>query len=327
MISKIESVNRKILLAPMAGITDKPYRDICREMGADGCVSEMITSNTNLYNSRKSKFRRDFSDEMSPRIVQIAGADPMMMAEAVRINVGEGADIIDVNMGCPAKKVCNVMAGSSLLRNEKLVGKILDQVVSASAVPITLKIRTGWDKDHKNAVKIAKIAEQAGVQRITIHGRTRACRFTGNAEHDTTAQVKTEVSIEVYANGDIGSAEEAVRVLKYTGANGVMIGRAAIGNPWIFSEVRKFFESGEKYGRPSYQDMIDIITMHLRAIYLHYGEYTGVRIARKHIIKYCKLLPGFDLYRKKISNEEQCELQLQQVKDCLYMAENLSIAA
>jgi tRNA-dihydrouridine synthase B len=327
MISKIESVNRKILLAPMAGITDKPYRDICREMGADGCVSEMITSNTNLYNSRKSKFRRDFSDEMSPRIVQIAGADPMMMAEAVRINVGEGADIIDVNMGCPAKKVCNVMAGSSLLRNEKLVGKILDQVVSASAVPITLKIRTGWDKDHKNAVKIAKIAEQAGVQRITIHGRTRACRFTGNAEHDTTAQVKTEVSIEVYANGDIGSAEEAVRVLKYTGANGVMIGRAAIGNPWIFSEVRKFFESGEKYGRPSYQDMIDIITMHLRAIYLHYGEYTGVRIARKHIIKYCKLLPSFDLYRKKISNEEQCELQLQQVKDCLYMAENLSIAA
>jgi tRNA-dihydrouridine synthase B len=328
MIRKPDSLkNKLILLAPMAGVTDKPFRQICRDMGADAGVSEMISSNINLYNSNKSKFRRDFLNEMSPRIVQIAGADPVMMAEAAKYNVEDGADIIDINMGCPAKKVCNVMAGSYLLKDEMLVGKILEKVVNASSVPVTLKIRTGWDNDHKNAVNIAKIAELSGVQRLTVHGRTRACRFTGRAEHETTAEIKSRVSIEVIANGDIDSASEAERVLASTQADGVMIGRAAIGNPWLFTEVRHYLQTGTLTGRPNYREMMDTIVKHLRGVYHHYGEFTGVRIARKHIIKYCRSVPGFDNYRMSINKEERCESQLQQVKECFYLAESLSLAA
>ena len=326
MIIKPDSVNKKILLAPMAGITDKPYRQICREMGAHACVSEMVTSNTNLYCSMKSKFRRDLTNEDSPRIVQIAGTDPSMMAEAAILNVANGADVIDINMGCPAKKVCNAMAGSALLKDELLVSRILEKVVGASDVPVTLKIRTGWSKTHKNALKIAEIAENSGIQVLTVHGRTRECYFTGKAEHDTAACIKSRVSIKVIANGDINSAEEAFHVLQQTGADGIMIGRAAVGNPWIFSEIRTYLSKGIKIKRPSSSEVIQTVVKHLQNIYQHYGEYIGVRIARKHIYKYCKSIVGFEMLRIKINKEERCERQLEYVKDFLTSAGNLGIA-
>ena len=327
MITEPYSTKKKILLAPMAGVTDKPFRQICRDMGADACVSEMISSDPSLYETKKSRLRSDLTDEYSPRIVQLAGADPKVMAEAAVVNVASGADIIDINMGCPAKKVCNVMAGSFLLKDESLVARILEKVVNAAEVPVTLKIRTGWDKTNKNAINIAKIAELSGIQRISIHGRTRACRFNGAAEHDTTARIKSEVSIEVIANGDIASAEDALRVLDQTAADGVMIGRSAMGNPWIFSQVRRFLDTGVKIKRPSWLEMMPVVISHLQKIYLHYGEFAGVRIARKHINKYCSGIYDFEKIRAYINREDKCEKQMELVKDLLLSADSMSKAA
>ena len=327
MITEPYSTKKKILLAPMAGVTDKPFRQICRDMGADACVSEMISSDPSLYETKKSRLRSDLTDEYSPRIVQLAGADPKVMAEAAVVNIASGADIIDINMGCPAKKVCNVMAGSFLLKDESLVARILEKVVNAAEVPVTLKIRTGWDKTNKNAINIAKIAELSGIQRISIHGRTRACRFNGAAEHDTTARIKSEVSIEVIANGDIASAEDALRVLDQTAADGVMIGRSAMGNPWIFSQVRRFLDTGVKIKRPSWLEMTPVVISHLQKIYLHYGEFTGVRIARKHINKYCSGIYDFEKIRAYINREDKCEKQMELVKDLLLSADSMSKAA
>lgn len=282
-------------------------------MGAHACVSEMTSSNPALYSSRKSQFRMDIIDDESPRIVQIAGADPAMMAEAAIYNVQRGAEIIDINMGCPAKKVCNLMAGSSLLRDEQLVASILESVVSAVSVPVTLKIRTGWDQHNKNAANIARIAVESGIQQLAVHGRTRACRFNGVAEHDTVAEIKSRVSIPVIANGDIDSAAEAARVLHYTGADGVMIGRAALGDPWIFSRINAWLESGIIAPQPDRAEIGKTLLAHLENMYHFYGEYTGVRVARKHIGWFCGRLPGFGLFQALINNTDTCIKQLQLV--------------
>lgn len=311
--------HKQIFLAPMAGITDKPFRKICRSMGADACVSEMTSSNPTLYHSKKSRWRMDIIDDESPRIVQIAGADPVMMAEAAKFNVTQGAEVIDINMGCPAKKVCNLMAGSSLLRDEQLVGKILEAVVNAVSVPVTLKIRTGWDLQSKNAITIAKIAVESGIQRLTVHGRTRACKFNGTAEHDTVAEIKSRVLIPVIANGDIDSAEEAARVIRYTGVDGVMIGRCALGDPWIFSRIKTYLQSGTAMPLPDHSGMGRVLIEHLQQIYLFYGDYTGVRIARKHIAWYCAKVPGYSTFQPLINATESCEQQLQLVTEFFWM--------
>lgn len=327
MITIPDSEDKLILLAPMAGVTDKPFRRLCRRMGAHACVSEMITSDVKLYGTRKSRLRRDFSDEGAMTIVQIAGADPERMAEAALRNIDNGADIIDINMGCPAKKVCNVMAGSSLLKDQKLVEIILRSVVKVSSVPVTLKIRTGWDKNTKNAVEIAKIAEDCGISRLTVHGRTRACRFRGQAEHETVARVKASVSIDVIANGDIKSVEDVCNVLNKTNADGIMIGRASMGNPWLFSKIRHYFETGKQLNDPGISEMREIIETHLRDIYEHYGEYMGVRIARKHIYMYCGKLPGFDDFRKGVCIVESGESQLHMVNEFFSSQTQMSMAA
>jgi tRNA-dihydrouridine synthase B len=327
MNTKTDSVHKKVLLAPMAGVTDRPFRSICRSMGADACVSEMVSANPALYDSRKSRLRRDFDGETSPRIVQIAGADPAWMAAAAVFNIDQGAEVIDINMGCPAKKVCNLMAGSSLLRDEQLVANILGKVVTAATVPVSLKIRTGWDAHSKNALKIARIAEAAGISSLVIHGRTRACKFNGKAEHDTTAEVKSRVSIPVIANGDITSAAEAARVLHYTGADGVMIGRAAMGNPWIFTGIRHCLETGKTPERPTFEEIGRVLAAHLEDLYGFYGEYAGVRIARKHITWYCDGMPGSSVLRGLTNREEDCARQLQRVTDFFTDAAQEKLAA
>jgi tRNA-dihydrouridine synthase B len=328
MITESDFKKKLILLAPMAGVTDKPFRQLCREMGAHGCVSEMITSNSALYDSAKSRMRMDFRGEVSPRIVQIAGADPVMMAEATRINIHRGAEVIDINMGCPAKKVCKLMAGSALLRNERLVQKILHNVVKVSSVPVSLKIRTGWDRDSNNAVRIARIAESEGISRITVHGRSRADRFEGRAEHETTAEVKSAVSIEVIANGDITSAQDVRDVLIHTGADGVMIGRAARGKPWIFTQIRQFMDTGKLLDMTiSRESIFTVLRRHLREIYQHYGEAMGVRIARKHIYWYCGELPGFEYLRRHISKQESARSQLRALDEFFKYSGETQLAA
>jgi tRNA-dihydrouridine synthase B len=328
MIIEPDFKNKLILLAPMAGVTDKPFRQLCREMGADACVSEMITSNSTLYDSKKSRMRMDFRGEESPRIVQIAGADPEMMAEAARINIALGAEMIDINMGCPAKKVCKLMAGSALLKDESLVQRILHQVVRASSVPVSLKIRTGWDRNSNNAVTVAKIAEAEGINRITVHGRSRADRFDGQAEHDTTAAVKSAVSIEVIANGDINSAQDVRDVINHTGVDGVMIGRAARGRPWLFSEIRHYLNTGSFTGTGLSKDTVySILTRHLQGMYRHYGEAMGVRVARKHIYWYCSDLPGFDYLRRNIPQQESARSQLCLLDSFFSLLEKTPLAA
>ena len=299
----------------MAGVTDRPFRQLCRRLGAGLVVSEMVASNSLLWGSKKTLRRIDHAGEAEPIAVQIAGADPDMMAEAARFNVGHGAQIIDINMGCPAKKVCNVMAGSALLQDERLVGRILDAVVAAVDVPVTLKIRTGWDPENRNALEIAKIAEQAGVQALSVHGRTRACRFSGEAEYDTIRVIKAAVSIPVIANGDITSPEKALEVLRYTAADAVMIGRAAQGRPWIFREINHFMETGRHLPAPGPLEIGDILTGHLHQLYEFYGEYTGVRVARKHIAWYSKRQRNGNVFRQHINQLESADAQLQYVHD------------
>ncbi len=303
-------LRNRLVLAPMAGVTDRPFRQLCKELGAGLAVSEMVSSNSLLWGSKKTQRRANHEGEVEPRTVQIAGADPRMMAEAARHNVDRGAQIIDINMGCPAKKVCNVMAGSALLRDEALVGRILEAVVGAVEVPVTLKIRTGWDRSHRNGVRVARIAEQAGVQALAVHGRTRACGYKGEAEYDTIRAIKQAVAIPVIANGDIRDPEKARFVLEYTGADAVMIGRAAQGRPWIFREIAHFLETGRHLPEPGVDEIRDIMIGHLHNLYAFYGEFTGVRIARKHISWYSKGQRGGAAFRDRVNRVETVAEQL-----------------
>ena len=303
-------LRNRLVLAPMAGVTDRPFRQLCKELGAGLAVSEMVSSNSLLWGSKKTQRRTNHEGEVEPRTVQIAGADPRMMAEAARHNVDRGAQIIDINMGCPAKKVCNVMAGSALLRDEALVGRILEAVVGAVEVPVTLKIRTGWDRSHRNGVRVARIAEQAGVQALAVHGRTRACGYKGEAEYDTIRAIKQAVAIPVIANGDIRTPEQARHVLKFTGADGIMIGRAAQGRPWIFREIAHFLETGRHLPEPGVDEIRDIMIGHLHNLYAFYGEFTGVRIARKHISWYSKGQRGGAAFRDRVNRVETVAEQL-----------------
>lgn len=280
-------LSNPLVLAPMAGVTDRPFREIAHEFGIGLAVSEMVSSNPRLRHSRKSMLRRDHRGESGIRSVQIVGTEPREMAEAARYNVEQGAQIIDINMGCPAKKVCSKAAGSALLKDERLVGDILNQVVMAVDVPVTLKIRTGWSPDERNAVNIAKIAEQAGIQALAVHGRTRACGFRGEAEYDTIAETKQAVSIPVIANGDIDSPQKARQVLAYTGADAVMIGRAAQGNPWLLAQIAYFLNKGSLLNRPDPAQFFDVMMRHLGKIHAFYGEKTGTLTARKHLGWYC----------------------------------------
>lgn len=303
-------LNNCLFLAPMAGVTDKPFRQLCRKLGAGMAVSEMISSDSALYATRKSQRRLDFEGEPTPKSVQIVGSNPQTMAKAARINVGYGAEIIDINMGCPAKKVCKVDAGSALLRTPDRVKEILDAVVGAVDIPVTLKIRTGWDEDHRNGVEIAKIAQEAGIQALSVHGRTRACRFMGSAEYDTIRTIKQVIDIPVIANGDIDSPEKAKQVLEYTGADGLMIGRAAQGRPWIFKEILHFFETGKVLPYPTPEVIRDILIGHLETLYRFYGDHHGVRVARKHIAWYSKTQPGGALFRKQVNQTDTTQKQM-----------------
>ena len=276
----------------MAGVTDLPFRQLCREMGAGLVVSEMVAADPSTWDTRKSRLRIQFGDEPAPRSVQIAGYDPQMMAEAARFNVAQGAEIIDINMGCPAKKVCKCAAGSALLQDPQLVDDILQAVVAAVDVPVTLKIRTGWDRQNRNGATIAKIAEQAGIAALAVHGRTRACRFVGEVEYDTIAEIVETVSMPVIANGDITSPQKAVAVLEHTGAAAVMIGRGAQGNPWIFNQINHYLDKGEQLAPPSIEEIGVIMARHLQALHNFYGEVGGVRISRKHIGWYSSELAG-----------------------------------
>jgi len=279
-----------LALAPMAGVTDLPFRRLCRRMGAGIAASEMVTSDVRLWHTAKSRHRLDHRDEPEPRVVQIAGDDPAMMAEAARMNVDLGAQVVDINFGCPAKKVCNRAAGSALMRDEPLVGRILAAVVAAAGVPVTLKMRTGWDRESRNAVAIARIAEREGVAGLAVHGRTRADFFTGEAEYQTAAAVKRAVRLPVFVNGDIDCAAKALKALEQSGADGVMVGRAAQGRPWIFREISAGL-AGDVVPPASLTEVRGIMLAHLEALYSFYGEAKGVRVARKHLGWYCRLHP------------------------------------
>ncbi|GAB2523568.1 tRNA dihydrouridine synthase DusB [Lysobacter humi (ex Lee et al. 2017)] len=308
-------ITPRVILAPMAGVTDKPFRLLCKRLGAGLCVSEMTTSDPRFWNTAKSRHRMDHVDEPAPISVQIAGTVPEVMAEAARYNVDHGAQIIDINMGCPAKKVCNAWAGSALMRDEALVGRILDAMVAAVDVPVTLKIRTGWAADAKNALRIARIAESAGIASLAIHGRTRDQQYTGVAEYDTIAEVKAALSIPVVANGDIDSPRKAAEVLARTGCDAVMIGRAAQGRPWIFREVAHYLATGEELPPPSLEEVRDVLLGHLEALHGFYGEVSGVRIARKHLGWYAKDRPENAAFRAVVNRAETADAQLRLTRE------------
>jgi len=303
-------LRNNLFVAPMAGVTDRPFRQLCKKFGAGMAVSEMVASNSLLWGSEKTRRRANHEGEPDPISVQIAGADPKMMAEAASYNVGEGAQIIDINMGCPAKKICNVMAGSALLKDEPLVGRILESVVRAVKVPVTLKFRTGWDQSNRNALTVARIAEQSGIQLLSIHGRTRACGYTGHAEYDTIAAVKSATRLPVIANGDINSPQKARYVLDYTKADGIMIGRAAQGRPWIFREIEHYLKTGTTLPPPLVTEIHQVLIAHLYDLYAFYGTDTGVRIARKHISWYTKGLAGSASFRHAMNQLPSPEEQL-----------------
>jgi len=304
-----------LFAAPMAGVTDRPFRALARRYGAGLAISEMVTSRPELRGSRKTRLRLDHTGEPGPVSVQIAGAEPALMADTARHNVERGAQIIDINMGCPAKKVCNVYAGSALLENETLVARILEAVIAAVDVPVTLKIRTGPAPERRNAVRIARIAEECGVQLLAIHGRTRACGFAGHAEYDTIAEVKASVRLPVIANGDIETPAQARAVLERTGADGLMIGRAAFGRPWIFREIEHFLATGETLAPPSPAEIEAVVREHLEGLYALYGEEQGLRVARKHLGWYTKALPEGERFRQAVVRLEAVATQRAAVND------------
>ncbi len=313
------SLRNNLFVAPMAGVTDRPFRQLCKKMGAGLAVSEMVTSNSLLYGSAKTQRRANHDGEVAPISVQIAGSIPSMMAEAAQHNVDRGAQIIDINMGCPAKKICNVMAGSALLRDEPLVGRILEAVVKAVPdTPVTLKIRTGWDKTNRNALTILKIAEQSGIRALAMHGRTRACGYTGFAEYETIAAVKAAANIPIIANGDITSPEKAKLVLEATGADALMIGRAAQGRPWLFREIEHYLNTGTHLMPPRVSEIHDILLEHLEDLYAFYGIDTGVRVARKHISWYTKGLIGSAAFRHMMNQLPDIVAQRQAVNDFFF---------
>jgi len=299
----------------MAGVTDLPFRQLCREFGAGLTVSEMITADTGLWHTNKSRLRLPHADEPSPRMVQIAGSDPEMMANAARENVRLGAEIIDINMGCPAKKVCKRAAGSALLANEPLVADILQTVVRAVNVPVTLKIRTGSTPSSRNGVAIARIAEDAGIAALSVHGRTRACKFRGAAEYDTIAEIVAATQFPVIANGDIDSPQKAKKVMEQTGAVAVMLGRTAQGRPWIFRQINHFLASGELLPAPDFQEIGRALLRHVGALHQHYGDFMGVRIARKHVGWYLNGLPDGDRTRHDFNSLNGCEQQLKTLRN------------
>ena len=299
-------LDNNLILAPMAGISDRPFRELCKQLGAGLAVSEMVASNPALRHHKRTVLKADHQGESGLRSVQILGTDPQQMAEAALFNAQRGAHIIDINMGCPAKKVCSVAAGSALLRDEVLVKKILDAVVNAVDIPVTLKIRTGWDLHSRNAVQIAKIAEQSGIAALTLHGRTRACKFNGTAEYETIKKVKQSVSIPIIANGDIDSAKKASYVLATTGADAIMIGRAAQGNPWLFNEINFFLKTGKTLEKPTDSTIHSTLLSHLEQLYSFYGNVSGVRIARKHIGWYFKHLGTISRDTKNDINQATC---------------------
>ncbi len=322
-------LRNNLFVAPMAGVTDRPFRQLCKRLGAGYAVSEMVASNAQLWKSAKTMRRANHEGEVEPIAVQIAGADPAMMAEAARYNVDNGAQIIDINMGCPAKKVCNVAAGSALLQNEPLVQRIVEAVVAAvgtgpDAVPVTLKIRTGWDREHKNAVTVARLAEAAGISMLTVHGRTRADLYHGDAEYETIAAVKAAVGIPVVANGDIASPAKAKAVLDATGADALMIGRAAQGRPWLFREIDHFLQTGELLPPPRIDEIRQVMNEHLEDHYAFYGAFTGVRTARKHIGWYTRGLSGANGFRHRMNTLDSTREQLAAVNAFFDAQEALS---
>ena len=298
------------MLAPMAGVTDAPFRRLCRQFGAGMTTSEMTTADTSLWQTAKSRHRLDLDLDAEPIAVQIAGSDPEQLATAASACVDRGAQIIDINMGCPAKKVCQKLAGSALLQDESLVERILTTVVAAVDVPVTLKIRTGWDPEHRNGEVIAKIAEQSGIQALAVHGRTRACRYRGQAEFETIARIKGAISIPVIANGDITSAEKSLEVLRLTNADGLMIGRGAQGRPWIFRELAGTLQDGSVFSPLEKNELRDIMLGHLRDLHQFYGERTGVRVARKHLSWYCQHLVNADDFRYRVVRVESAAKQI-----------------
>ena len=308
-------IDPPVILAPMAGVTDKPFRQLCKRLGAGLAVSEMTTADPRLWHTRKSLRRGDHAGEPDPISVQIAGYDPVMLAEAARYNVDHGAQLIDINMGCPAKKVCNVYSGSALLQNEELVARICAAVVRAVEVPVTLKIRTGWNRDNRNGVRIARIAQDSGITALAVHGRTRADLYQGEAEYETITAIRDAIRIPLMANGDIDNPLKALQVLDRTGADAVMIGRAAQGRPWIFREIAHFLATGERLAEPSPGEVRDILLGHLEDLYAFYGELSGVRIARKHLGWYAKDRPENAAFRSVVNATECAQTQLRLTRD------------
>jgi tRNA-dihydrouridine synthase B len=304
------TLDNNLILAPMAGVTDRPFRQLCKKMGAGLVVSEMLSSNPEVWNTTKSQLRMNHEGESGIRSVQIAGSEPFLMAQAAQFNVDNGAQIIDINMGCPAKKVNKKLAGSALLQQPQLVEAIVKAVVDAVKVPVTLKIRTGWDTDNRNGVQIAQIAEANGIQSLAVHGRTRACMYKGNAEYDTIRKIKETISIPVIANGDIMSVDDAKEVLRYTGADGIMIGRGAQGNPWIFRQISYFLSTGEYLSEPSIAEKLDVLTQHIYNVQQFYGDTAGVRIARKHVGWYVDKYDSDRTFRRAFNAIEEGESQL-----------------
>ena len=306
----------RVFVAPMAGVTDRPYRQLCKRLGAGYAVSEMAASNALLWASVKTTRRINHDGEIAPKAVQIAGADPEMMAQAARFNVERGAQIIDINMGCPAKKVCNVAAGSALMQTPNLIREIVSAVVNAvkdDGIPVTLKMRTGWNRQHRNAPEIARMVEDLGIAMLTIHGRTREDKYQGQAEYDTIAQIKQQLRIPIVANGDIDSPQKAKAVIDHTGADAVMVGRAAQGRPWIFRQIAHYLDTGELLPDPTEQEIASWLKDHLLDHYQFYGEFMGVRTARKHIGWYLKGLPGVKVFRDFLNQLESTDEQLQAI--------------
>ncbi|HET7843320.1 MAG TPA: tRNA dihydrouridine synthase DusB [Xanthomonadales bacterium] len=317
-----------VVLAPMAGVTDKPFRQLCKRLGAGLAVSEMTTADPRLWRTQKSRLRMDHAGEPAPISVQIAGYDPQMLADAARFNVDQGAQLVDINMGCPAKKVCNVWSGSALLQDEPLVARIVSAVVRAVDVPVTLKIRTGWDRDHRNGLAIARIAQDAGIAALAVHGRTRADLYNGEAEYETIAAIRQSIAIPLFANGDVDSPQKAKQVLAATGADAVMIGRAAQGRPWIFREVAHYLAHGTLLPEPTPAEVRGILLGHLDALYAFYGEPQGVRIARKHLGWYAKDRPENAAFRYVVNRAETAAEQMRLTRDYFdALEEGLALAA